>query len=87
MPFGFINALITFQAYVYKAFTGLLDIICIAYLDDILIFSRTEKEHRRHLRLVLERLWNAELFAKLSKCFFFRSEVRFLGFIVGAHGI
>ena len=87
MPFGLINAPVTFQAYVHKALAGLLDIICVAYLDDILIFSRTEKEYRTYLRLVLERLRNAELFAKLSKCFFFRSEVGFLGFIMGAHGI
>ena len=85
--FGFINALITFQAYIYKAFTGLLDIIYIAYLNNILIFSQTKKEYRRYLRLVLKRLRNTELFAKLSKCFFFRSEVGFLGFIVRAHGI
>ena len=47
MLFGFINALITFQTYVHKALAGLLDIIYIAYLNDILIFSRTEKESSR----------------------------------------
>ena len=87
IPFSLINALITFQAYVHKALAGLLDIICVAYLNDILIFSRTEKEYWRYLHLVLRRFRNAELFAKLLKCFFFRSEVRFLGFIVGAYGI
>ena len=71
MPFGFINTLVIFQAYIHKAFTGLLDIICVAYLNDILIFSRTEKEYRKHLRLILKRLRNTKLFAKLSKCFFF----------------
>ena len=87
MPFGFINALITFQAYIYKAFTGLLNIIYIAYLNDIFIFSQTEKEYRKHLRLVLERLRNAELFAKLLKYFFFYFEIGFLGFIMEAYRI
>ena len=44
-PFNFINTLVTFQIYIYKAFTGLLDIICVAYLNDIFIFSETEKEY------------------------------------------
>ena len=45
MLFGFINAPVIFQAYIHKAFTGLLDIICIVYLNDILIFSRMKKEY------------------------------------------
>ena len=45
IPFGFINILIIFQAYVYKAYTGLLNIIYIIYLNDILIFSQIKKEY------------------------------------------
>ena len=87
IPFDFINAPVTFQAYIHKVFTGLLDIIYIADLNDILIFSQTKKKYRKYLRLVLKRFRNTKLFAKLSKCFFFRSKIRFLGFIVRAHGI
>ena len=87
MPFGLTNAPATFQAYVHKALAGLVDVFCVAYLDDILIFSRTYQEHIKHLRLVLERLRKFELYAKLSKCFFFRNEVEFLGFIVGSQGV
>ena len=50
MLFSLINALITFQAYIHKALTGLLDIICVAYLNDILIFPQTEKEFSRPAR-------------------------------------
>ena len=45
MPFSLINAPIIFQTYIYKALTGLLNIIYIVYLNNILIFSRTEKEY------------------------------------------
>ena len=45
IPFNFINTPITFQAYIHKAFTGLLNIICITYLNNIPIFSQTKKEY------------------------------------------
>lgn len=87
MPFGLTNAPATFQSYIYTALYGLLDVICIAYLDDILIFSKTYEEHTEYLRLVLERLRKAQLFVKASKCRFYKEQVEFLGFIVGRNGI
>jgi adenylate cyclase class IV len=56
MPFGLTNAPMTFQSYIHTALYSLLDTICITYLDDILIFSKTRKEYTEHLSLVLERL-------------------------------
>ena len=56
MPFGLTNAPATFQAYINTAMHGLLDEFCIVYLDDILIYSETEEEHRQHVCAVLERL-------------------------------
>jgi transposase InsO family protein len=87
MPFGLTNAPATFQSYIHTALQGLLDISCIAYLDDILIFSKNREQHTKHIRQVLERLQNAQLFAKASKCTFYQSEVEFLGFIVGRNGV
>lgn len=87
MPFGLTNAPATFQSYIHTALYGLLDTICIAYLDDILIFSKTREEHTKHLSLVLERLRKAQLFVKASKCSFYKLQVEFLGFIVGQNGI
>ena len=87
MPFGLTNAPATFQAYINDALKGLLDNICIAYMDDILIYSRSEKEHAAHVRAVLERLREYGLYVKLSKCQFAVKEVGFLGFRVGVAGV
>jgi hypothetical protein len=53
MPFGLANALATFQAYIYKALRYLINSICIVYLNDILIYSKDEKEHKHHIKIVL----------------------------------
>jgi hypothetical protein len=53
MPFGLANALATFQAYIHKALRHLIDSICIVYLDDILIYSKDEKEYEHHVKMVL----------------------------------
>jgi hypothetical protein len=87
MPFGLTNAPAAFQAYINQALRGLVDDFCIVYLDDILIFSKTEEEHTEHLRLVCERLREAELYAKPSKCQFYQGEMEFLGFIINKEGI
>jgi hypothetical protein len=87
MPFGLANAPATFQAYINKALHGLLDDICVVYLDDILIYSHEEERHEEHVRRVLERLQQYSLFANLKKCVFDVDEVEFLGFIVGTKGV
>jgi hypothetical protein len=87
MPFGLTNAPATFQAYINKALAGLVDLICIVYLDDILIFSDSEEEHTKHVRAVLDRLRRYALYANPKKCSLFQREVDFLGYVVGADGI
>ena len=84
---GLTNAPATFQAYINQALRGLVDDFCIVYLDNILVFSKTEEEHAEHLQSVCERLRAAELYAKPSKCQFFQQEVEFLGFVIGTQGI
>ena len=86
MPFGLANAPATFQAYINRALTGLVDVTCIVYLDDILIYSSSPEEHRRHVAEVLERLRKHGLYAKLSKCRFNTETVEFLGFVIGPEG-
>ncbi len=71
VPMGLTNAPATFQAYINQALRGLVDDFCIVYLDNILVFSRTQEEHADHLQRVCERLRGAELYAKPSKCQFF----------------
>lgn len=87
MPFGLTGAPATFQRYINNALREHLDIICTAYLDDILIYSRTREEHIEHLKLVLQKLRTAGLFANPSKCEFLVKETKFLGLIVGRDGI
>ncbi|KAH7460174.1 Transposon Tf2-6 polyprotein [Fusarium oxysporum f. sp. matthiolae] len=87
MPFGLTGAPATFQRYINDALREHLDIFCTAYLDDILIYSRTREEHIEHLKLVLQRLRSAGLFANPSKCEFLVKETKFLGLIVGQEGI
>ena len=70
MPFCLTNAPAAFMRLMNEVFRDYLDEFVIIFIDDILIYSRSTKEHKRHLRLVLERLRDQKLFAKLSKCRF-----------------
>ena len=59
----------------------------IAYLDDIIIFSKTPQEHLSHICMVFEKLKSANLSMKKSKCSFFLKEIQYLGHILSATGI
>ena len=87
MPFGLSNAPATFQAYINRALAGLLDDFCVAYMDDMIIFSEEEKDHENHVITVIERLEQHGLYVKLSKCAFSVKEVEFLGYIVSTEGV
>jgi hypothetical protein len=87
LPMGLCNAPGTFMQLMNETFRDLLDRSVLVFLDDILVFSRTRGEHVAHVREVLERLRKQKLYAKRSKCEFFRSEVEFLGHQLGANGL
>ena len=87
MPFGLTNAPATFQAYINKALSDMLDLCVVVYLDDILIYSMNEEDHERNVRMVLDRLRAYNLYCKLSKCAFNVDTVNFLGFVVSPKGI
>jgi hypothetical protein len=87
LPMGLCNAPGTFMQLMNDTFRDLLDKSVLVFLDDILVFSNTIEEHAVHVRQVLERLRSAKLYAKLSKCEFFRHEVEFLGHHIGAAGL
>ena len=57
------------------------------YLDDIIIFSRTKEEHLEHLRIIFDRLRQADLKLKLNKCSFFKKHIRYLGHLISDEGI
>jgi hypothetical protein len=83
MPFGLINILAIFQAYINKALSGIVDYFIVIYLDNILIYSKLGEDHYAYIRIIIKRLRKYKLYAKLSKCFFNIKEVKFLGFIIG----
>ena len=86
IPFGLTNAPAVFQRYMEESLTDLLDDICIPYLDDTIVFSKTFEKHIQDLRVVLQRLKSRGIKLKPAKCELFRHEVRYLGHIVGAEG-
>jgi len=87
LPFGLTNAPATFMRLMNDVLRPLLDDCVVVYLDDILVYSRSEEEHRVHLKKVLELLRAHKLYAKMSKCEFGVPETEFLGHIVGAAGV
>ena len=87
MPFGLCNAPGTFQRLMERIFGDQSLQSLLLYLDDIVIFSSTFAQHLQRLDLVLGRLRQQHLKLKLSKCCFFRQEVRYLGHVVSAHGV
>ena len=87
MPFGLTNEPTVFMDLMNQVCRPFLDKSVIVFIDDILIYSRDEKEHERHLRDVLEVLRNEKLYTKFSKCEFWLREVQFLGHVVTREGI
>ena len=82
MFFKLTNASAIFQIYINKILRNLVNVICIIYLNDILIFNDKSANHRRYVQQVLERLKNYELYINLKKCEFDIDEIEFLNFII-----
>lgn len=87
MPFGLTNAPATFQRAMNDILAGLLWTACLVYLDDIIIFGRTLNEMTSNLEKVLQRLREAQLTIKPSKCAFAVDKVKFLGHILSGDGL
>jgi hypothetical protein len=87
MSFGLTNALAYFMYLMNSVFMDYLDKFVVVFIDDILVFSQNEQEHEEHLRKVLQRLRDCQLYAKLSKCEFWISEVLFLDHIINRDGL
>src|SRR5437667_9080293 len=82
VSFDLTNTLVTFQVYINCALCDLVDDFCIVYFDDILVFSKSEEEHYQHLQLIIKYLHHAELYVNSKKCEFFKTEVKYLDFLV-----
>jgi hypothetical protein len=87
MSLGLTNAPAYFMNLMNKVFMEYLDRFVVVFIDDILIYSKSESDHEEHLRLVLQKLRDNELYAKFSKCEFWIDKVPFLGHIISKGGI
>ena len=87
MSFGLTNAPATFSCLMNSIFMEYLYKFVMVYLDDILIYSKNERDHAEHLRLVLTKLREHRLYAKFSKCEFWLPEVTYLGHVISGKGI
>ena len=78
MPFRLCNAPVTFQCLMQNTLEELNLMYCVIYLDDIVVFGRTEEEHLEHFCMVFKRFWEFNLKLKPSKCSFFQSKIMYL---------
>ncbi|PRQ45918.1 putative nucleotidyltransferase, Ribonuclease H [Rosa chinensis] len=87
MPFGLTNAPAAFMDLMNRVFCPYLDRFVIVFIDDILVYSKDNSQHAKHLRIVLRTLREAQLYAKFNKCEFWLNSIGFLGHVVSAEGI
>jgi len=87
MPFGLANAPASFQRWMNEILSEYIDIFCVAYLDDILIFSQNLKDHWRHIWTILRRVEATGLTLKESKCEFHTTEIEDLGYVISPQGL
>jgi hypothetical protein len=87
MSFGLTNAPAHFMYLMNSVFMPKLDRFVVVFIDDILVYSQNEEEHAEHLRIVLTRLRDKQLYAKFSKCEFWLKKVYFLGHVLSEDGI
>ncbi|GJX70494.1 putative reverse transcriptase domain-containing protein [Tanacetum coccineum] len=87
MPFGLTNAPVVFMDLMNRVCKPYLNKFMIVFIDDILIYSKSEDEHAEHLKLIFELLKKEELYAKFSKCEFWLSKVQFLSHVIDSEGI
>ena len=87
MPFGLVNVPATFQRLMNDVLRDYLKKFCLVYLDDIIIYSKSFKDHKWHVRKVLQAIRSASLKLKLAKCKWFKQEITFLDHKIEVNGI
>ncbi len=87
MPFGLSISPAVFQSFINDVFRDMLNRQVVVYIDDILIYSDTLEDHVQHVRAVLQRLIQYQLFAKIEKCDFHQTSISFLGYIISPGGV
>jgi len=87
MPFGLSNASSTFMRHMNHVLRKYNGLFVVVYLDDILVYSKTFDDHVKHLRVVFETLQDSKLYGKLTKYYFCKESVMFLGYIISSRGV
>lgn len=87
MPFGLTNAPATFQQLMNTILKKYLRKFVLVFFDDILVFSKTFKEHLEHLKELFETLQANQLYARVSKCTFAQPQVEYLGHVIRGDGV
>ena len=87
MPFGLTNAPAKFMCMMNNIFSKYLDKFVLVFIDDILVYSKNKEEHEEHLHIVLRVLREHQLYAKFSKCDFYKPQIQYLGHIISEAGI
>ncbi|GJR09773.1 putative reverse transcriptase domain-containing protein [Tanacetum coccineum] len=87
IPFGLTNAPDVFMDLMNRVCEPYLDKFIIVFIDDILVYSKDEEEHEKHLKIILELLKKERLYAKFSKCDFWLDSVQFLGHVIDCSGV
>ena len=82
VPFGLKNEAATFMCLMNSVFSRYLDKFVLVFLDGILVYSKNEEEHEENLRLTFQFLTEHQLYAKLSKCDFYKDRIQYLRYII-----
>ena len=82
MPFGLINARAVFMCLMNNVLHKYLNKFVVFFIDDILIYSKTKEEHEEYLKIILQVLREHKLYAKFSKCSFFKDKIQYLGHVI-----
>ncbi|GJQ93706.1 putative reverse transcriptase domain-containing protein, partial [Tanacetum coccineum] len=87
MPFGLTNAPAVFMDLMNRVCKPCLDKFIIVFIDDILVYSKDEEEHGKHLKAILELLKKERLYTKFLKCDFWLDSIQFLGHVIDRSGV
>ena len=87
MPFGITEAPTVFMCLMNNVLHKYLNKFVVVFIDDILIYSKSKEEHEEHLKIVLKVLREHQIYAKFSKCDFFKDKIQYLGHVITKEGI